>query len=752
MRLGAHIRWKAFLFRLLCYTSLVFAASVESGHAQSRPETESSEKTILVLHAYEGNAPVFWETDKGLSDTLLSGGVSSLNLFFESLELRRHPSPEHLRLLVEQMRIHYGQRKLDMIITMYPEALRFVLDDARDILPGVPVLALYLPQNFKLPQVDRRIIGHAPTLDLAGTIKIAQKLVPGLTRVYVVSGTHAVDRGFEEELRNISKNWEGQLEFLYLSHLPFEQMLAVVAGVPPGSVILVLPLSEDISGASYTSRIVVQRLSQASAIPIFGVLTPALGHGIAGGSLVNFELIGRRSGQIVLDVLNETAAQEKIPQVLDVPPVPMFDWRRLRRWNLSESALPAGSVVINREFTLRDFEVYLLGILAFVLAQSGLIAGLLIARRRRRSAEDSLRQKTEELTQFFNVSLDLLAIANTDGYFLLLNPAWEKILGYRTEELMAHQILDFVHPDDVEATREALTRLTSQLCIIHFENRYRAKDGTYRCLEWSAAPAGRLVYAGARDITERLEAEAEDQQRREELAHVTRIAMMSELTTSLAHEINQPLTAILSNAQAAQRFLSQSPPNHDEIRQILQDIVRDNERASGVVRKVRALVKKEQPRYEALDLNELMQQVVDLLRGETLLGGLSIRTDFSSEPATVHGDAVQLQQVTLNLILNSAAASRDSPLPQRRIIVGTRIVGSRMVEASVTDFGVGIDEAHIERLFQPFYTTKPNGLGMGLPISRTIVKAHGGWMGARNNPKGGATFYFVLPTRLEVRP
>jgi two-component system, LuxR family, sensor kinase FixL len=220
----------------------------------------------------------------------------------------------------------------------------------------------------------------------------------------------------------------------------------------------------------------------------------------------------------------------------------------------------------------------------------------------------------------------------------------------------------------------------------------------------------------------------------------------------LAHEINQPLTAILSNAQAAQRFLSQSPPDLGEVRQILDDIIRDDRRASEVIRRVRALVKKEKPREEPLNLNEIFHQVIELLRGDSLLRGLSIGTDLSTELATVHGDGIQLQQVILNLILNGAAAMKNAALAQRKIIVRTSMADNRTVTASVTDCGVGIDENHIKRLFEPFYTTKPEGLGMGLCISQTIIRAHGGKMGAHNNPEGGATFYFTLPTGHEVQP
>jgi PAS domain S-box-containing protein len=378
-----------------------------------------------------------------------------------------------------------------------------------------------------------------------------------------------------------------------------------------------------------------------------------------------------------------------------------------------------------------------------------MIAGLLIQKRRKRSVEESLRQKTEELDQFFNLSLELLCIATTEGYFLRLNPAWERSLGYSREELTAKRFLDFVHPDDLERTHNAVSTLASQQKVIYFENRYRSKDGTYRWLEWTSAPAGNLIYSAARDVTERLKEEVAARQHREELAHVTRVAMMGELTTSLAHEINQPLTAILSNAEAAQRFLSSTTPDIGEVRQILEDIIRDDSRAGQVVQKVRALVRKEKPREELLDLNEVILVVVDLIRADSLLQGLSIATDLSPSLASIHGDGIQLQQVILNLILNSAAAMRNSPPGQRKITVRTAMLDSRTVKGFVTDFGTGIDEKNIDRLFEPFYTTKPDGLGMGLSISQTIIKAHGGTMEARNNRQGGATFSFTLPAQQE---
>jgi PAS domain S-box-containing protein len=734
------------LCRPLCFFILLaFGPGVSPAHAQAQPQNPLAGKNVLILHAHEANVPVFVGTDKGIATTLESGGISGLNQFFESLDLRRNPDPKHGELLVEQMRTRYSRRKLDMIVTLFPEALEFVLKHSEDIFPHVPILALYLPEGFELPKTSRRIIGHSAKTDILGTFEIALRLLPGAKRVYVVSGIHDVDRMIEDRARHELNKWEARLEFQYLSRMSFDDMLATISTAPPDSVILALALSRDVEGKNFTSVEVAQRLGRLSKAPIFGFLGPALGYGIVGGSLINFEGIGTRAGELILDILRGSKTPESIPGFLDVPPVPMFDGRQLRRWNLNESALPKGSIIINKELTFWDFKYYVIGGMAFIIGQSFLMAGLLIQKRRKRLAEESLWQKTEELDQFFSVTLDLLCIANTDGYFLRLNPAWETILGYRREELMAQRFLDFVHPEDLVSTQGALSVLSSQQKLVDFENRYRCKDGTYRWLDWSAAPAGSLIYASARDITERLKTEAEDRQRREELAHVSRIATMGELIASLAHEINQPLTAILSNAVAAERFLSQPQPDIGEVRQILEDIVRDDRRASDVVRKVRALAKKEKPREEILDLNRTIQEVVGLIRGESVLHGLSITMERTDALQKIRGDRVQLQQVILNLILNSAAAMRNTPRDQRKIIVRTAMADRGTVKASVMDFGTGIDENTIERLFEPFYTTKPEGLGMGLSISQRIIKSHGGTMEASNNKEGGATFAFTLP-------
>jgi two-component system sensor kinase FixL len=220
----------------------------------------------------------------------------------------------------------------------------------------------------------------------------------------------------------------------------------------------------------------------------------------------------------------------------------------------------------------------------------------------------------------------------------------------------------------------------------------------------------------------------------------------------MAHEINQPLTAILSNAQAARRFLSTTEPDLEEIRDILDDIVRDDKRVSEVIRRMRALLKKQTPSYESFDLNEAVRECIALVNSAPLLDGLSIKAETDSAQLLVRADRVQLQQVLFNLMVNASGAMRGAPQPSRKMVIKTAMEDGRTVKVSVTDSGTGIDEDKVDRLFEPFFTTKPEGMGMGLSISQTIIKAHGGKMGALNNPEGGATFHFTLPTDREDRP
>ena len=224
---------------------------------------------------------------------------------------------------------------------------------------------------------------------------------------------------------------------------------------------------------------------------------------------------------------------------------------------------------------------------------------------------------------------------------------------------------------------------------------------------------------------------------------------MGELTASLAHELSQPLTAILANAQAAQRLLAAGVVNLEEVREALNDIVSDDKRAGDVISRLRALLKKGDLDRASLDLNETVSEVARLVRHDAIIRNVSMQLDLAADLPRVSGDRVQLQQVVLNLALNGLESMVEPLGGDRALVIRTLKDDARAVRVEIEDSGIGIDDTHGDRIFQPFYTTKAEGLGMGLAISRTIVTGHGGRLGAANNAHGGATFYFTVPVDME---
>jgi signal transduction histidine kinase len=249
------------------------------------------------------------------------------------------------------------------------------------------------------------------------------------------------------------------------------------------------------------------------------------------------------------------------------------------------------------------------------------------------------------------------------------------------------------------------------------------------------------------NILSRRQSEVETQRLRRDLSHVGRVSTIGELTASLAHQLNQPLTAILSNAQAAQDLLDSNPASLEEIREILADIVEDDKRAGEVIHRLRGLLTKGNLEFAALDINEVVSEVARLVSGDAVLRAVSIRLDLAPRLPPVWGDRVQLQQVILNLVLNGLDAIRESASGEQTLVLWTAGEDSAAVRVGVRDSGTGLDEADLDHIFQAFYTTKADGLGMGLAIARSIVEAHGGRLTARNNPEGGATFSFAVPVR-----
>jgi two-component system sensor kinase FixL len=245
-------------------------------------------------------------------------------------------------------------------------------------------------------------------------------------------------------------------------------------------------------------------------------------------------------------------------------------------------------------------------------------------------------------------------------------------------------------------------------------------------------------------LRRRRRAELDRQRSRDELAHVARVSTMGQLASTLAHELSQPLGAILRNCEAAELFLQKNPPDHEEVKAILTDIRQDDQRAGAVIDRMRAMLKRRDLQLEPLGLRELCERVAALAHTELEARRVELHVELPSDLPPVQGDRVQLQQVLLNLLINGAEATNGSPTERQRLVLRARQTDNQHVEVSVSDAGQGIPVDKLTQIFEPFFTTKVTGMGMGLAISQTIVNAHGGRMWAENNPDGGATVRFTV--------
>jgi len=319
-----------------------------------------------------------------------------------------------------------------------------------------------------------------------------------------------------------------------------------------------------------------------------------------------------------------------------------------------------------------------------------------------------------------------------------------------TDRVKRNRYLENIYPDDQERIREAVSHAMESDGNLQAEFRIVSPDGDIRWLsvcgqvEYGINGKPLLIRGVSQDITESKYAEVELQNHRNELSHIARVTSLGQLSSALAHEINQPLGAILRNAEAAELFLKQTPPDLEELEAILKDIRNDEQRAVSVIERMSVMLKRRELQLETLAVDQLISEVAKLLNTEIQTRHASLRIDIAGELPKVYGDRVHLQQVILNLLLNSLDALNGKSEEQRQIVIRASQTTDGMVEFVVVDHGTGVAPEQLPHLFEPFYTTKKNGTGIGLAISKTIVEMHGGEIMAKNNPDGGATVRFTL--------
>lgn len=595
------------------------------GFAQSATGRESSRpKRVLMIFNESKDVPGNIVLEQAVRGEMQKAGTNRIEFLAEYLDASHFSDNEHFRLFQDYLGRKYAGQNLDLILSFPSRDYRLAGELPDALFPDVPVVFVAV-NELEVPQAITKlgVTGIVQRFDLRGTLGLILRLQPDTRRVVVIGGTSDVDRATLGRIAEVSQALEG-IEFEFWTNRPTAELPGAVKSLPSGTVVLLSSVLRDVDGQTFYMTQLAQMLAPSASVPVYVLGGWILGSGAVGGSVVDSEDLGVRSGQLALRLL-AGANPKTLPIEVATKGTPMVDWRALQRWRIKENRLPAGSVIRYRPETLWDeHRNLILILLAVFLAQAVTIAGLLAQRKLRRRAE------------------------------------------------------------------------------------------------------------------------AEILNQRMELAHVTRVATMGQLTSALAHELNQPLGAILRNAEAAEIFLQKEQPDLEEIRAILADIRKDDQRAGSVIDRMRSLLKRRSLELKSLDLGELLAETVTLAQSDAHARQVNLTLQRPARLPSVRGDRVHLQQVVLNLILNGMDAMSDIAKAGRLLTVRVETAKDGSIEVAVSDCGTGISPDKVARLFEPFFTTKPTGLGMGLAISQTIIEAHGGKIWGGNNAARGAVFKFTL--------
>jgi signal transduction histidine kinase len=584
-------------------------------------------RSMVVLDDSNVRSPFYYEVFSRLRATVSVSAGSPVTIYAESLDLTRFTGQAYEEGLNKYFQVKYGDKPIGVIVAVGSAALDYVLQARSTLWPGVPVVFGFVDE----PTVARLnlppdVTGSIVKLRFADMMAAARAVVPDLKRIAFA--------GDPLERQTVYRHWKDEipsatmgLQIIDLTGLTMRELRQRVASLPDHTAILYTGVYSDGEGTFYVPAEALALIATSANRPIVSTAETELGRGSIGGFLITASLIGETAARLAMRILNGEDAVN-IPVTLGDIVRPIFDWRQMQRWGVSESSLPPGSEIRFREPIGWDrYKPQILAISGAILVQTAFIIWLLYERRYRRRAEAIARDTMSELTQ------------------------------------------------------------------------------------------------------------------------VNRLAAAGELSASIAHEINQPLTGIVSRAGAARRWLAGENPEIDKVQAALDQIQRAGLRASEIIKNIREIFKRDTHDRVPVDINRIILAVVALGRHEIKKHQIALRTELDDRLPSVTGNEVQLQQVILNLLMNAVEAMHFAH--PRVLRIQSRLSRPEVVHVSIEDTGNGIGPSEGDRIFKPLFTTKASGMGMGLSICRSIIESHDGRIWVSKGVVRGSIFQFELPANLE---
>jgi len=689
-------------------------------------------KTVLVLYATTRLLPASVEADAGFREVLAqaSSAARPIEVYAEFLDLPRFGGAEFLRTFTTFLREKYRSSPPDVLVGAGSDAVDLLVRHRAELFPGKPILYIGSTRALidPLRPLPPDVVGVPVVYDSAGTIEQALRWHPRARHLVIVTGAADADREQTQRMKDELARFADRVSIEWLSELPAAEVAKRVAALPPDTVVFTPGWFADGAGRLFAPREAAALIAGAANAPVYGPYNTFIGTGIVGGVVPSYGDMGRQGAELVVELLDGVApAALHLPEA--APTHLEIDWRQAQRWGVAEEDVPATAVVRFREPTFwQAYRNVALAGIAVMALQSALIAALLFERRRRQRTAAAL----DESEQRMGLAARAAALSTWSWEFAREPPSGldSPIAADRGEV--------------EKAARDALAR-REELSV---EYRVERRGGELR---WLRAYGRADEHAGgarllgvSRDVTEQKRAELAAEQDRAALSQMSRVSMLGQLSASIAHQLNQPLAAILANAEAARQLLAREEIDRAELREICDDIIGAEDRAAAVIQRLSALFRRGEIQFQPVDVNELLRETLELVRSELVMRHVAVSSELAPDLPEIEGGRVQLQQVFLNLMMNAADAMQETKESERRLTVRTEAKDGE-IQIAVRDTGSGIVARDVAHVFDPFWTTKLAGMGMGLAICRSIVDSHRGALTAQNNPDRGATFRVALP-------
>ncbi len=711
----------------------------------STSSTQAESKRVLLVHSFGRDFAPLAAVVEGFRSELSRSNTHSVDFLEASLGHVRLDGDQLEKPLVTYLESAFAGAPPSLLVAFGAPAIDFINRYRETLFPDVPVLVAGAEKRRVEKLLDQPWLASVHTeWELPTIVEDIRGLLPDLRHLYVISGSAPVDRFWNNQAK---REWPAVLPGVtihWMNEIPLAEIENELANARKDSAIFYGIMTRDAAGILQEYEDALERLHRVARAPVFGYSKEQLGKGIVGGSLISMRECGLQGARVAQRILDGESPAD-IESITIKPGQAVYDWRELKKWNIPLSRLPQDRLLMYQPPTLWESHRSLVLVTATaLLALTGGVALLATARRRAHASEVRLRSTTEAAHVGWWE-------AGTLGHEIVhVSPVWRAMFGFSKDDVITtEKTLERIHPNDVDAVRSKMEDTMMHDEDFEMEYRVRHDDGSVHWL----ATRGRaeLINGGRRkrmrgvtmDITERKRAEEELNLRRDELAHLGRVAALGELSGALAHELNQPLGSIMSNAQTAQRLLAKDSCDLSMLQAILNDIVAEDQRAADIIQRLRALLQRGATEFRPFDVHDGIEKALSLMQHSLKVSGVTVNRKFAEKLPSVMADPVQIQQVSLNLLANAADAVASVPANDRHVTIRTLAVENG-VAVEVEDRGCGFALAP-EECFQPFNTTKRDGLGMGLAICRSIIEAHKGKISALTSPAGGAIVRFTIP-------